>query len=158
MRSGTDRPSRDAQTLLCAMPPRRRPPKDTDTPRGGAGLVGIQKSTYMTRDAARRLRLAKKAAKTVLAAGGTLSAAAAAAQAHGTPADAEGGNSDASDSGGDAGEDEDLAELVVEQMRGVGGSLDPAGDAAAASGSGGGAGSGSGAGADGDSSGAVSLS
>ena len=39
----------------------------------------------MTRDAARRLRLAKKAAKAVIAAGGTHLEAVAAAQAFGTP-------------------------------------------------------------------------
>ena len=33
----------------------------------------IEKSAYMTRDAARRLRVAKRAAKAILAAGGSLS-------------------------------------------------------------------------------------
>ena len=51
----------------------------------------------MTRDASRRLRLAKRAAKKVLASGGSLAEAAAAAQEYGTPAD--GADSEASDSG-----------------------------------------------------------
>ena len=57
-----------------AMPPGRR---------HGKAVHGVEKRTVMTRDAHRRLKLAKAAAKAVLAAGGTISAAAAAAQAYG---------------------------------------------------------------------------
>ena len=71
----------------------------------------IEKSAYMTRDAARRLKLAKKAAKAVLSGGGTLSDAAQAAQAYGTPA--EGENSDASDTG----DDDELADQVADALQ-----------------------------------------
>lgn len=66
--------------------------------------AGVQKSTYMTRDAARRLKLAKRAAAAVLASGGPLEAAASAAQQFGTPA---GDGSDTEASEGSDGEGDD---------------------------------------------------
>ena len=62
------------------------PPSASQRPGSGRGGMtrGIAKtSNYMTRDSARRLRLAKRAAKTILSSGGSIEAAATAAQAHG---------------------------------------------------------------------------
>ena len=82
-----------------ATPPRRTEARREGdaTPRGRRGAI---EKSFMTRDASRRLRLAKKAAKTCLAAGGSAEAAAAVAQAFGTPAD--GGSSDDNDDDSDA--------------------------------------------------------
>ena len=71
------------------MPPRR-------------GIVK-RESPYMTRDAVRRLRLAKAAARACIAGGGTAADAAAAAQSFGAPC----GNSDVSDSGEEGAHEED---------------------------------------------------
>ena len=96
------------------------------TPRGGrAGkaraLRGIEKNN-MTRDAARRLVLAKRAARGVLGSGGTAAAAAAAAQQFGTPCDGSSGSSD------DESADEDhivdgVAELAVDEQASESGAL-----------------------------------
>jgi hypothetical protein len=112
------------------MPPRRRPPS--------ARLQGgIEKKTYMTNDEAKRLRLAKKAARVVLRSGGSTEAAAAAAQAYGTPCD---DNSEASDSGADEEQqiaEESLPDAIAEQLQ-LGSMLDvsdPAAGSARGSGS-----------------------
>lgn len=61
------------------------PPRARRASGGASSRVhgGVEKHTYMTRDAYRRLKLAKQAAKAVLRNGGTAEAAAAAAQAYG---------------------------------------------------------------------------
>lgn len=67
----------------------------------------------MTRDAARRLRLAKRAAVAVLKAGGTSEAAAAAAQAHGTPcADSDASDASEEDEASEDAEDETVLAAV----------------------------------------------
>ena len=96
------------------MPRRVPPPRDQGALASVARAApksAIEKSAYMTRDAVRRLKMAKKAAKSILASGGTLADAAQAAQAYGTPA--EGDNSDASDTG----EDDELAEQVSDALQ-----------------------------------------
>ena len=88
--------------------PRRRPP-NPDAPEKSSARRrgGIEKKSYMTRDAARRLRLAKRAARDCIASGGSIEQAAAAAQAFGTPCD--GSDSDGSDDS-DAGSDVEIDE------------------------------------------------
>jgi hypothetical protein len=73
-----------------------KPQLQVQRPKGAIGKRVPDAPQYMTRDAARRLRLAKGAAAEVLAAGGGIAAAALAAQAFGSDP----GGSD-SDSGGD---------------------------------------------------------
>ena len=96
------------------MPRRVPPPRDQGklaTVARAAPKSAIEKSAYMTRDAVRRLKKAKKAAKSILVSGGTLADAAQAAQAYGTPA--EGDNSDASDTG----DDDELSEQVHDSLQ-----------------------------------------
>ena len=112
------------------MPRRLQPTSDGGggTPRGrgrGTSRRGVEKQSYMTRDAARRLRLAKKAAKAVIAAGGTHLEAVAAAQAFGTPV---GDEDDSNDDSGmsdaeDASEAEESHEISLDDLR-----LDHAGE------------------------------
>ena len=67
------------------MPRRVPPPRDQGklaTVARAAPKSAIEKSAYMTRDAVRRLKKAKKAAKSILVSGGTLADAAQAAQAY----------------------------------------------------------------------------
>ena len=102
--------------------PRRVPP-NPDAPsssrgRGGpSSSRGIEKKTHMTRDAAKRLRLAKRAARECLASGGDAAAAALAAQQFGTPAGEQSDDEeeDGSDDDG-ADEEEDDEEEAVEPM------------------------------------------
>jgi len=63
----------------------------------------------MTKDASRRLKLAKKAAASILGTGGSISEAATAAQAFGTPADGE----ESDESGGDESGSDDAEELSL---------------------------------------------
>ena len=96
------------------MPRRVPPPRDQGklaTVARAAPKSAIEKSAYMARDAVRRLKKAKKAAKSILANGGTLADAAEAAQAYGTPV--EGENSDASDTG----DDDELSEQVQDALQ-----------------------------------------
>ena len=81
-----------------------RPPRQRAT--------SVRAVPYMTRDAARRLKSAKRAARAVLKAGGTVADAAAAAQAFGTPAD--GADSDCSESDSSSGHDGELAQAVTQ--------------------------------------------
>jgi len=72
----------------------------------------VKERAFMTRDASRRLTLAKRAARAVLSAGGTMAVAAAAAQAFGTPCDGSG-------SDGGSGSDSDAEEGAVVDAAGV---------------------------------------
>ena len=93
--------------------PRRKPPDRESTVGPSGPKSAIEKRVYMTRDAVRRLRLARKAAKAVLAGGGTVAEAAAAAQAHGTPA-ADGESSDAEEDEEDDDEEDALTKEIEE--------------------------------------------
>ena len=87
--------------------PRRLPPNGDNAPRGGPRSRGIEKKSYMTRDASRRLRLAKTAARECLKGGGSVEQAAAAAQAYGTPAGDDSDGSEDSDEPEEEEEDHD---------------------------------------------------
>lgn len=99
--------------------PRRKPP---DREAGAFASLGIRSATgktieksYMSRDASRRLRLAKRASKQCIAAGGSLAQAAAAAQAFGTPCD----SASSDGSGGDEEDDDDGdAQVLVDAVSG----------------------------------------
>ena len=90
------------------MPPVRRGPQSR----------GARATPYMTRDAARRLRSAKKAARGVLQGGGTAAEAALAAQAFGTPADGgeSGDESDSAQASADDEEDDDDDEVDAAEL------------------------------------------
>ena len=95
--------------------PRRRPP-NPDAP-ASARLRGIEKKAYMTRDAARRLRQAKRAARAVLTDGGTAEQAAVAAQSFGTPCEGESSDEDESeDSDGAAAADADALSKAIDEL------------------------------------------
>jgi|MDSY01.2.fsa_nt_gb hypothetical protein len=84
--------------------------------RGSGGRGSIAKEhAYMTREAARRLRLAKSAAAAIRKKGGSEAQAAAAAQAFGTPCD-DGSGSDVSDGSESADEDDDQASRPEAQL------------------------------------------
>ena len=115
------------------MPPVRRGPQSR----------GARATPYMTRDAARRLRSAKRAARGVLQGGGTAAEAALAAQAFGTPADGgeSGDESDSAQASADDEEDDDddevdAAELAAAELSVSGAGAGGAGAEAGGSGDG----------------------
>ena len=112
--------------------------KPVDQPRGPIGKARPGADVYMTRDAARRLRLAKAAAVEVLASGGNQADAARAAQAYGSAPCGSSSDDDTGGGGGGGGGalaaamDELLDEGLLAQLSLASADSDPAPDLPAA--------------------------